>query len=133
MPRTTAPARRLQLFGFALAGGLGFVTDAGGLMLGLALGLGPAPARVPAFLAAVVVTWAVNRHLTFRTTAPPSLREFLRYLAAMGLGLAVNYAVYLLALRISDAALAQPVLALIPATAAGMGANFLTARHVLNR
>ena len=53
--------------------------------------------------------------------------------AAMGLGLALNYATFLLVLRLSETASAQPVLALVPATAAGMVVNFLSSRHILHR
>ncbi|EIE49090.1 GtrA family protein [Citreicella sp. 357] len=127
------PATRRHLVGFAVAGGLGFATDAGVLMLGTMLGLSPALARLPSFLAAVLVTWGVNRRLTFRTAAAPTLREFLSYLAAMALGLAVNYTAFLAVLSVSDIARALPVLALVPATAAGMVVNFISARHVLNR
>lgn len=133
MTQPPKPDTRRHLFGFALAGGLGFGADAGVLTLGVVLGLNPALARVPSFLAAVLVTWVINRRLTFRTAAAPTVREFLHYLAAMALGLAVNYAVFLAVLSISDIARALPVLALIPATAAGMVVNFISARHVLNR
>lgn len=133
MLRPTDPDTRRHLAGFALAGGAGFVADAGVLMLGTGLGLPAAAARVPSFLGAVLVTWAINRRVTFRTGARASLREFLHYLAAMALGLGVNYAVFLAALALSETARALPVLALIPATAAGMVVNFISARYVLNR
>ncbi|MAE90913.1 GtrA family protein [Salipiger bermudensis] len=131
--QTAAGERRRHLGGFALAGLAGFGVDAGVLSALLGLGLSPGLARVPSFVAAVLTTWAINRTLTFRTSTRASLAEFLRYILAMGLGLAINYATFLLALRLSEAAAAQPVLALVPATAAGMVVNFLSSRHILHR
>ncbi|MBU2963180.1 GtrA family protein [Citreicella sp. C3M06] len=133
MPRQDPAETRRHLGGFLVAGGLGFVADAAVLTLGTMAGLPPALARVPSFLVAVLLTWAVNRKLTFRTSAAPGVREFLHYLAAMALGLGINYAVFVAVLAAAPLAQGWPVLALIPATAAGMIANFLSARHVLNR
>ena len=123
------PKTRRRIGGFALAGAIGFAVDAGVLSAGLALGLGPGAARAPSFLAAVLTTWGINRRLTFETRAAASLREFGAYLAAMSLGLSINLAVYLACVWIGVPAVA----ALVPATGAGMLANYLGARRVLGR
>lgn len=123
-----------QIGGFAISGGLAFVVDAGVLSLGVSVLGWPAElARVPSFLAAVVTTWLLNRRYTFRTARPPGIGEFLAYLSAMAAGLAVNYAVFVAVLRWSDLAAGMPVLALVPATLAGMVVNFVTARRILGR
>ncbi len=128
------PAEGLWLyFFFALAGGTGFVVDAAILQAGVALGLAPGVARVPSFLAAVATTWIMNRSFTFRTAKAPSWREFFHYLFAMSFGLVVNYAVFLAVIWASDLARDWPVLALIPATLAGMVLNFVTSRIILGR
>ena len=127
-------AAQLRQYGFfAVAGATGFVVDAAILSVGLAFGMPPWAARVPSFLAAVATTWIINRSLTFRTAQRPSWREFLRYLAAMSFGLAVNYTVFLLVIWASDIASAWPILALVPATLAGMVLNFITSRLILSR
>lgn len=127
-------AHRRHLIGFAVAGGVGFLADAGVLTVAVsALGLRPELARVPSFLAAVVTTWLINRHHTFRTSRPASLAEFTHYLSAMAVGLAVNYGVFVAVLRLSETAAAVPALALVPATLAGMVVNFLTSRRILNK
>ena len=133
-PPRTAPDRRTRpgdrarrLAAFSVAGVAGFVVDAGVLAAGMALGLPAWIARVPSFLSAVVATWSINRRITFRTEAAPSLREFATYLAAMSVGLAANLAGFYAALIAGVPAL----LALLPATAAGMVANYLGARRVL--
>lgn len=116
-----------------MAGLAGFAVDAGVLTAGVALGLAPGPARVPSFLAAAVTTWLLNRTLTFRTSTPPNLREFVRFVGAMSLGLGINYVVFLVVLQASEAARATPALALVPAVAAGMIANFVNSRRLLDR
>ncbi|PWJ16174.1 GtrA family protein [Jannaschia seohaensis] len=125
-----SPSYRMRraLF-FVLAGSAGFVVDAGVLMLGLWAGLPAWAARGPSFLLAVITTWAVNRTLTFRTGAHPSLREFGGYLAAMSLGLAANYGLYLLGLILG----LPPLAALAGASIIAMGINYLGARRVLDR
>lgn len=128
---TATRARLRRYFLFGLAGGTAFVVDAVILSIGVAAGLPPWAARIPSFLTAVATTWAMNRTFTFRTERAPSFGEFIRYLAAMGLGLTVNYLVFLLVIALSETAMAWPVLALVPATLAGMGLNFLTASRIL--
>lgn len=132
---TAARRERLrQIGGFAVAGGIAFLVDAGVLSLGVgAFGLPAELARIPSFLAAVVTTWLINRRYTFRTARAPSPAEFLAYLSAMAAGLAVNYAVFVAVLRWSALAAALPVVALVPATLAGMVVNFVTARRILGR
>lgn len=130
--RSSGPESR-HIFGFLLSGAIAFPVDAGVLSLGVWLGLPAAIARIPSFLAAVVTTWVLNRRFTFRTSQIPSLVEFLRYLAAMSFGLSINYAVFVIALGIWPLLADWPVLALVPATLAGMIVNFVTSRHILNR
>ena len=128
------PPRRRHLLGFAFSGVVAFVVDAGVLSALMALlGIDPVLARIPSFLAAVATTWAINRTVTFRTSRPPSLGEFLGYLSAMAVGLVINYAVFVGTLAVSALAASLPVLALVPATLAGMVANFLSSRHILDR
>lgn len=133
-PDARREERRRHLAGFLAAGTIAFLVDAGLLtLLTAAFALAPELARVPSFLAAVATTWVLNRRYTFRTRQPPTVGEFLRYLSAMMLGLAINYAVFLIVLRMSATAEEIPALALVPATLCGMAANFLTSRRILHR
>ena len=128
------PANGIWLyFFFALAGATGFVVDGTILTAGVALGLTPGLARVPSFLAAVATTWIMNRSFTFRTAKRASWAEFMQYLFAMSFGLAVNYAVFLAVIWAWDLARDWPVIALVPATLAGMILNFITSRLILSR
>jgi putative flippase GtrA len=132
-----------QLLLFAVAGVIGLAVDMGVLyLLAPLLAHGFAPpfnwyaARVLSFICAATATWLFNRRFTFAGARAASLwRQWLAYLSAMLGGAAVNYAVYVLALRL----LAEPLGLLAPAASvalgslAGMGVNFLSARHLIFR
>ena len=126
--RRTNPPRR-QVKRFALTGAVGFVVDATVLGAGMALGLPAWLARIPAVLAAVAITWRINRAKTFRTSVPPTLREFGTYLAAISLGLAINGGLFLAMLWAG----ALPAVALVVASATATVVNFLTSRRLLDR
>jgi len=88
-----------QVPAFAMVGAFGFVVDSG-LTYALVRGLGVDPylARFPAFAVATVLNFGLNRRLTFADSRAPILRALLRYFLVCGIGLAVNWTVYALAL-----------------------------------
>jgi putative flippase GtrA len=69
-------------------------------------GLSPFLARVPAILVAMVFGWLGNRTITFGLRSKPNLAEFLRYAAASGLGICVNYAAFAAQLLLIPGAMA---------------------------
>lgn len=79
---------------FALIGGLGFVVDAGLLLALIGAGSGPFIARIASLLAAMLVTWRLNRALTFGASHDGAIREGLRYLAVAASVAVLNYAIY---------------------------------------
>lgn len=129
---TGTAARRaqfVQFARFAAAGVAGLAVDMLVLYLGMELGLGKYLGRVASFLAAVWVTWQINRRYTFNGAAAGSLwREWWRYLLAMAGGGLVNYAVYCGVLAwFADAPL-LPQLAVAAGSLAGMAVNFISAK-----
>jgi putative flippase GtrA len=80
---------------FALVGGLGFVADAAALAILLSITpVGPFAGRLLSIAFALVVTWLLNRHLTFGPSGRGVAVEGARY---GGIGAAtsvVNYLVY---------------------------------------
>jgi putative flippase GtrA len=84
-----------QYGGFLLAGTLAFLTDAVVLagLIRLA-GFDPLIARLFAITTAMVVSWLLNRTITFRVGAAPSAREFMRFAALAWITAALNYAVF---------------------------------------
>jgi putative flippase GtrA len=90
---------RRQIPAFAAIGLLGFVVDSG-LTYALVRGFhfNPLIARLPAFAVATVINFALNRALTFAGSRAPLLGAFVRYCLVCGVGLAVNWSAYALAL-----------------------------------
>lgn len=115
-----------RLLPFALIGAVAFAIDAGlYLFLGLWLSL-PWLQKALSLLAGVSTTYLLNSLFTFR--APLALRRFLLYGLSQAAGMAVNFVVFLAALRLVPALLALPL-----ATVAALAVNFLAARWVLSR
>ncbi len=95
--RTQGLSRQLPVF--AMVGAFGFVVDSG-ITYALVRGLGADPflARLPAFAVATVLNFGLNRYLTFAGSRAPMLRAFVKYCLVCGVGLAVNWTFYALAL-----------------------------------
>jgi putative flippase GtrA len=116
-----------KLIRFAIAGGIGFIVDAGVLAALLQLTpLGPYLARLAAITLAMAATWAFNRSFTFDRSGDRSGRslagEGFRY-GSVGLTAAlVNYGLYS-TLLLSLPAL-QPLAAMVLATCASMVFSF---------
>lgn len=121
-----------ELLRFCVVGAIGFVVDAGVLMLLVAgAGMNPYAARVFSFLAAATSTWWLNRRYTFAVARPGSRREWIRYMALMTLGAAVNYGAFALTLMASAVARQHPWIGVAAGAIAGLGLNFLTSRSLL--
>ncbi|MGI4876561.1 MAG: GtrA family protein [Janthinobacterium lividum] len=122
------PAWTGQVIRFGITGGLGFVIDAGVLWLLIRAGVSPYAARVASIACAIVLTWWLNRRMTFRTAAPPSWREFGAFFLQSLAGAAVNYAIYSAMLWAG-----APVIAgLVVGTAIASVFNFFRYRAILS-
>ncbi len=124
--------RELVLFGFA--GVMGFIADTGVLYL-LKPALGLYYGRLISFICAVVVTWLINRHLTFvkRASGLSLWREFSRYFGLMLGGGLVNYATYALLVSFFEAIASQPVWGVAAGSCTGMLVNYLSAKFLVFR
>jgi len=105
--------------GFVLAGGLAFSTDAA-ILEGLTrfAGLSPFLARPFGICTAMVVSWLVNRTVTFAMRTPPRLSEFLKFAAVAWSAQALNYCVF--ALILLAAPQSPPFIALVLACLVAM-------------
>ncbi len=118
-----------QIPSFVAVGLIGYVVDAAITFAGAKyLGLSPELARPPGFIVATVVNFLLNRAITFRHSAAPIVRAFVRYWAVAAAGLVVNYAVYsacvLMAPRFGVAA--TPAILPVFVAVGGGGAMLLT-------
>nr|WP_315215233.1 GtrA family protein [uncultured Duganella sp.] len=116
-----------ELLRFAAIGVLGLVADVAVLYGALALGAGPYAGRAMSFLAAVLLTWRLNRRYTFTPTGSP-WTEWWRYLGAMSGGALLNLGAYTLALWLLPAAPWVPAAAVCLGSLAGMTLNFVSAK-----
>ena len=118
-----------QMSRFAGVGAVGFIVDAG-LTLGLiATGLDPFSARAVAIVCAMLVTWRLNRIMTFGASYRRQSEEGLLY---MGVATAValfNYGIYSgLILMIP---IMPPLLAIMVAVVAATGLSFFGYRNLV--
>ncbi|BCH52886.1 GtrA family protein [Agrobacterium vitis] len=112
-----------KLVRFALVGSAGFVVDAGLLWLLLSFSaLGPLAARALAILAALLVTWRLNRDFTFGASRQSLAVEGFRYGSVGLVSALVNYGLYA-GLLIAIPAL-NPFAALVFASLAAMAFSF---------
>lgn len=111
-----------RLAWFFLAGGGGFVIDAGLTHLLILAGLSPFAARVPAIMLAMIFTWWINRQRTFGKSDRSLVAEGFRYWAVGITSALVSYAVY--SALIYRAPMLQPVVAVICGSAAAMGYSY---------
>ncbi|MDP3898570.1 MAG: GtrA family protein [Mesorhizobium sp.] len=118
---------------FALVGGIGFLVDAAVLALLLgATPLDPFRARLVSIGAALLVTWQLNRHVTFGPSARTVATEGARY-GGVGIATSIaNYAVYSAVLLTFPAL--PPLAALVIGSAFAMALSFLGySRFVFDR
>jgi putative flippase GtrA len=122
-----------QFIRFGLVGVAGFVVDASVLHLAMRyLGAGYYLGRLFSFLAAVTVSWALNRRFTFKErTELPATTEWARFVAANSVGGVINYAVYSLLVATVPAVRAVPTLGVAAGSLAGLVANFALSKRLV--
>jgi putative flippase GtrA len=123
-PARKGPDRTRRFGSFIGVGVVGFAVDAAvfSLLVGL-LGLHFSVGRIAASLAAMTVTYLLNRKFSFSGRRWSAAREYLGYVAASSAGAAVNLAAFWLAVTLA------PGIGIaggyIVGAAAGLIANFL--------
>ena len=103
---------------FLMVGGLGLTTDTGLFTLALTLGAHPLVARILSLGAATLLTWRLNRNLTFDRIGRNQGAEAMRYIAVTATAQAISYAIF--------AFLALTALASLPQLAIVIGAAVAT-------
>lgn len=121
---------------FAVGGVLGLIVDAGTVQALVAWDhWNPYLARVLSFLLAATTTWAWNRRHTFahRASGRPAAAEWLHWLALMGVGACINYAIYAVLLMAYEPMHRWPAAAAAAGSAVAALVNFAMARGLLFR
>ena len=119
---------------FLLVGAVGFVVDAGVLLL-LTRGFGASPVwgRIPSLMIAITTTWWLHRRFTFRWVKEvrPSAREWFRFALANGVGNGANLALYWLLIGSFGWGI---LVSLVVASVVAAGINYgMNARWVFRR
>jgi putative flippase GtrA len=120
---------RTDLLRFCLVGTLGFGVDAG-LTVALQATLLSAPwqARIPAFLAASLVTFLLNQGWTFKVQNQNKLKAYGRYLATTLVGALLNYGIFLLTINLVNTPSWNALLGIVLGSVVGLGANYVFAK-----
>ena len=93
-----------------------------------------APARTVSVCCMVIITWILNRAVTFAEHRSPRRgAEFVRYAAVQTSGLVVNIGVFALCLRLSPVLRQVPLVPLVVGAAAGFAFNFVVVRALVFR
>lgn len=123
-----------ESFFFGLVGTIGFLVDIT-ILYSLAGLIGLFYGRVVSFLAAVFVTWLLNRRWTFksRNSGLRNCNEFVVYLALMFVGGLVNYGVYVYLVVAYKLVQQHPVMGVAVGSLMGMLINFSSSRFLLFR
>lgn len=119
----TGSGRARHYGGFVLAGLCALATDTAALaLLTRVIGLSPFIARPFGIALAMVVSWLINRSVTFATEEPASLTEFAKFAGVSVTSQLVNYAVF--ALLLVAYPLLMPELALLSACFVSMFVSY---------
>jgi len=85
-----------SLLRFLSVGSVGFLVDAGVLLVAMMLGAGPYAGRAVSIGIAAVTTWRLNRRYTFAASGLSEIEEGARYFSGVALGSGLNYTIYAL-------------------------------------
>jgi putative flippase GtrA len=119
---------------FCMAGTVGFLIDASSLYLFVHLGIPALVARLFSFLLAVTGTWLLNRRYTFDSSGSSGLfQEWLHYLAVNGVGGAINYLCFALALLSLELVQTYPVLGVAIGSVVALFFNYFANKHLVFR
>ena len=121
---------RKQLKNYAIVGIAGFLVDAGLLSLLVhVFDMGPIVSRMPSFVAAVTVTWALNRTHTFSDSIRyKKSQEYRRYFVVQIIGAVSNLLVYVFLISVFPWMGRVPVLPLAVGAIIGLVVNFHLSR-----
>ena len=115
-----------QFLRFGLVGIGGLIVDTITLYAAMSLlGLGLYAGRIVSYLVAATFTWGANRRFTFtQLDVSHPARQWLKFLAANGLGACVNYGIYAALVTFAPIAASYPVIGIAAGSIAGLAFNF---------
>lgn len=119
---------------FLVIGAIGFIVDAGVLLVLMLCGGDAYLSRAISFATAVIITWWGNRTWTFGNHVDrPKTKEFSAYIIVQSCGAGINYGIYALVLSVSGTGPVQALIALACGSIAALFFNFHGAKNVVFR
>ena len=128
-------ARLLQFLRFCAVGAIGFVVDAGVLLIEWrAFGVDPSWGRLVSFSVAVLTTFEFNRRWAFQQRGDrPYLAALARYLGVQGLGFGCNFGIYTLLYLALPPGYNAPLFCLAVASLIALTVNYVGASLIVFR
>lgn len=122
----------LDLFIFSIVGTLGFIVDAG-ILYALKDSIGLYFAKLFSFFCAVIVTWLLNRFLTFkrRPSGMTLSSEFARYFSLMIFGGIINYLSFWISTSLSTIIYDYPIIGVAIGSFAGLIFNYISTKKFI--
>jgi putative flippase GtrA len=121
--RRSRPSSTRHYIGFVAAGLAALAVDALILLVMTeTMAISPYLARIVSISIAMVVSWQINRRITFAVQSPPTLAEFSKFATVSWLAQAVNYAVFAAILLLRPET--WPVAALVAASLVAMFVSY---------
>lgn len=127
------PSHLGTLARFSCVGIAGFLVDTAVLYAALYAGSGLYAGRLLSYLCAATFTWHANRRFSFAVAAPPSGREWLKYLAANAVGGLTNLGVYSFVVASFAVGPARPMVGVAIGSVAGLLINYTLSRFMVFR
>lgn len=119
---------RHPLMKFAAIGAIGFVIEAAFITYFSKLpDIGPMYGRVISFPLAVLVTWWLNRRVTFKSTAAPG-KESARYLSSQAFSAVCNLGLFFILVSVFPDLSRTPIIPLVVSATLGLTINFTLAK-----
>jgi putative flippase GtrA len=107
----------MPLFRFLLVGGAAFLLDASVVLVMTQMGVSAYMSRIVSLAMSVIFTFVLNRQATFSAQGQATWREFLAYVGASSIGIAINYALFSGCLKLGLAWLPAMVIGTVIASA----------------
>ena len=112
-----------QIFGFLIAGISGFLLEYAIIYyLVLIFEVNAIAPRFLSFPLAVLLTWYINRRLTFNKQTPPNLPELIRFIKSTALAQAANFLSY--SIILINVTYVSPLIALLIASIISINVSF---------
>lgn len=131
MARTARSARLLR---FAAVGVVGFIVDAGILVLLVHwIDAAPLPGRIASFVTAATVTYLLNKRFTFQMSERFAVDRWLIYVATTAIGAGINVGIYHWWISRNGDAVVHLVLGTAIGSLVAMCLNFIISSRIVFR